>query len=222
MGAVGLTAVRHRIAESAARSGRDPEEIELVAVSKYATDDEVMAVYEAGHRDFGERRADELVARAGRLPSDIRWHFIGSLQRNKARRVRPVATVLHSMDRRSLAETWLKGPGGPPPVFVQVNLGDESQKGGVMPDQAAPLVDDVVRLGIEVVGLMVIPPRGDTPDDARPWFRQLRALRDAIRDRHPSLSGLSMGMTDDYTVAVEEGATVLRVGRAIFQPEEKG
>lgn len=220
--ATGLTAVRQRIVAAAGRAGRDPAEIALVGVSKYATEGDVRAAFDEGLHDFGENRAKELVDRAALLPS-ARWHFVGRLQGNKVRLVRPITHLLHSLDRVDLAEYWVKGPGSPPPVLVQVNLADERQKGGVAPEEADALVSAAERLGLDVVGLMTVPPAAEDPDDSRPWFRRLREMRDRIRREHPAVKELSMGMSDDFEVAVEEGATVLRVGRAIFAPfHDKG
>jgi pyridoxal phosphate enzyme (YggS family) len=218
MGALRLEAVRARVAAAAARVGRDPAGITLVAVSKTATDDQVLDAYRSGHRDFGENRAGDLVERAARLPDDIRWHFVGRLQGNKVRRVRPVAHLLHSLDRADLAGYWVKGPGMPPPVLVQVNVAGEAQKAGVEPEEAADLVDEAAGLGLDVRGLMTMPPVVADPEEARPYFRDLAALRDRLALHRPGLVELSMGMTDDFEVAVEEGATLLRVGRAIFGP----
>lgn len=214
----GLAAVLERIEAAAGAAGRDSADIGLVAVSKYASDEQVRAVYEEGHRDFGESRADDLERRAHVMPADIVWHFVGSLQRNKVRRVRPVVATLHSLDRLRLAEAWLKGPAAPPPVFVQVDLAGEPQKGGVAERDCLDLVEHSLRLGIDVQGLMTIPPVGDDP---APWFGRLRALRDSVAVAHPAVAGLSMGMTDDFEAAVGQGATVLRVGRAIFAPTEE-
>ena len=214
--AAGLTAVRSRIAAAAERSGRDPSAITLVGVSKYASDQAIQAAYEAGLEDFGENRAGDFVERSRLVPA--RWHFVGRLQRNKVRLVRPIAHLLHSLDRPELAEYWMKGPGSPPPALVQVDLAGEAQKGGVAPEDAASLVGTALRLGIRVTGLMTVPPIPTDPEDSRRWFRELRELRDRIREHHPSVAELSMGMTEDFEVAVEEGATVLRVGRAIFGP----
>jgi len=214
--AAGLTEVRRRVAAAADRVGRDPAGITLVGVSKTASRSAIVAAYENGLEDFGENRAADFVERSRLVPA--RWHFIGRLQGNKVRSVRPIAHLLHSLDRPQLAEYWMKGPGSPPPVLVQVDLADEPQKGGVPPEQAAALVAVAESLGIRVVGLMTVPPLAEDPEASRPWFRRLRELRDEISDAHPGVVHLSMGMTNDFEVAVEEGATVLRVGRAIFGP----
>lgn len=211
-----LNEVRERIAAAADRVGRSPGEITLVAVSKTAGPAALRAAYDAGQRDFGENRASRLVEGAAMLPGDARWHFLGRLQGNKVARVRPVACLLHSLDRPDLAGYWVKGPGLPPPVLVQVNVAGEAGKGGVSPDQAEPLVATAAGLGIEVRGLMTIPPLPARPEDSRRHFRALAALRAELARRWPGLTELSMGMTEDFEVAVEEGATLLRVGRAIF------
>jgi hypothetical protein len=214
--ASGLTAVRAAVAAAASRAGRDPGSVTLVAVSKEASDAAVVAAYSAGLSDFGENRADALADRAGSLPGDIHWHFIGRLQSNKVRRIRPVITLLHSLDRPSLAEQWLKGAGTPPPVLVQVNVSGETRKAGVEPAQAASFVSTALALGLDVRGLMTMAPLNSDAEASRSHFSALRRLRDDLRERHPSIGELSMGMTGDYEVAVEEGATILRVGRAIF------
>jgi PLP dependent protein len=214
--AAGLTRVRERVAAAAERSGRDPHDIVIVGVSKYAHDDAVRSAYEAGLRDFAENRAAELADRSGLLPGDARWHFVGRLQTNKVRLVRPVAHLLHSLDRPGLCAAWVKGPGAPPPVLVQVNVSGEPQKAGVAPEGAAALVETAASMGIPVVGLMTMAPLHPDPEASRPVFAELAVLRDRLRRHHAGVVELSMGMTDDFEVAVEEGATILRVGRAIF------
>ena len=209
MAAAGLTAVRRRIAEAAAAAGRSADDITLVAVSKGRSLDQILEVYAAGHRDFGENRAQELVEKVPRLPDDIRWHFVGPLQRNKARKVR--GALLHSLDREPLARTWVGAP-----ALVQVNIGEESQKHGVAPAAALEFVDLCRGVGVEVHGLMAIPPRAAFPEQARPFFAKLRRLRDDAGRHHPQVRELSMGMTDDFEIAVSEGATMVRIGRAIF------
>ncbi len=217
--ATGLSAVRAQVAAAAERCGRNPGEITIVGVTKYATDEAVLAAYDEGLRDFGENRSDGFEARAALLPDGVRMHFIGRLQGNKVRHVRPITHLLHSLDRPELAGYWMKGPGSPPPVLVEVNLAGEEQKGGIEPDRTADLIDTAVAMGLDVRGLMTVPPVAAVAEDSRRWFRALRELRDRLRVDRPGLTELSMGMTDDYPVAVEEGATFLRIGRAIFEPE---
>jgi pyridoxal phosphate enzyme (YggS family) len=213
-----LSEVQERTAAAAARAGRSCAGITVVAVSKTAGPGMLRAAHEVGHRDFGENRAAVFAERAAALPGDVRWHFIGRLQGNKVRQVRPVAHLLHSLDRADLAGYWVKGPGLPPPVLVQVNVAGEPGKAGVLPQEAEGLVAVAAGLGLEVRGLMTIPPVSGRPEDSRPYFRDLAVLGERLARRWPGLTELSMGMTDDFEVAVEEGATLLRVGRAIFGP----
>lgn len=214
-----LESVLLRVAEACVRSGRQPDEVRLVAVSKGRTTDDIGVLYERGHRDFGENRADELAEKASALPGDIRWHFVGHLQSNKARVVRPAAACLHSLDRLSLAKAWLKGSGSPPPAYLQVNIGREPQKSGVEPEEAAETANLFSDLGIPVLGVMAIVPIVEEPEQARPYFRHLAEVGGQVAAAVPSATSLSMGMTDDFEVAVEEGATVIRVGRAIFDDD---
>jgi hypothetical protein len=204
------------IAASAERAGLDPSSVTLVAVSKSKPISDIEALYDRGHRDFGENRAQEMAEKAARLPGDIRWHFVGALQSNKARLVRPITHLLHSMDRESLGAAWVKGNGLPPPVLLQVNTGREPQKSGVLPEQAGETVGRLIEIGLNVRGLMSIPPLVDDPEKQRPQFESLRRLRDDLVVDYPTVTELSMGMTDDFEVAVEEGSSMIRVGRAIF------
>lgn len=218
MGPVSYQLVLDRMEAAAKAGGRDVAEITLVAVSKTKSVEEILEVYEQGHRDFGENRAQELAEKAPQLPSDIRWHFVGALQSRKARTVRPIASLLHSMDRESLGSAWMKGLGHAPPVLAQVNLGEEVQKSGIEPDEIAHALEWMFRLGLDVRGLMAIPPIPDSAEASRPYFRKLREIRDDVVQIHPSVVDLSMGMTDDFEVAISEGASIIRVGRAIFGP----
>ena len=212
----GLTAVRERMVAAAVRSHRDPAGVTLVAVSKGRSVDEIMRLYDAGHRIFGENRAQELVEKAALLPADVEWHFVGSLQRRKVALARPVVSVLHSLDRQALVDAWAAGRSPAPRALLQVNMAGEAQKHGAAPADVLRLVEAATRAGIDVAGLMVIPPAPEVPEDSRRWFTDLRRIRDDIRQSHPGVVHLSMGMTDDFEVAVEEGATLIRVGRAIF------
>ena len=212
----GLSEVNARLRSAADRAGRDANDVTLVVVSKGRSADEVRAVYDEGHRDFGENRAHEMAAKVPLLPDDIRWHFVGSLQSRKARTVAPHCLLLHSMDRPSLARSWTKAAGGE--TLLQVNLAAEPQKHGVVPDETEATLAALAELEVHPSGLMIIPPVPAGPEDSRVWFRGLKALRDQLVQTHPSITELSMGMTDDFEVAVEEGATLIRVGRAIFGP----
>lgn len=208
--------VAARVTAAAERSGRDASSVQLVAVSKAKSVADIEAVYELGHRDFGENRAQEMTEKAARLPDDIRWHFVGGLQTNKARLIRPITHLLHSMDRESLAGAWAKGSGLPPPVLLQVNTGHEPQKSGVEPGDAAATLAQVRSVGLEVRGLMVIPPLTEDPEAQRAHFAMLREIRSVLAVEHPEIIELSMGMTDDFEIAIEEGSSIIRVGRAIF------
>jgi PLP dependent protein len=211
-----LQSVRQRIAGAAARCGRSPDGVTLVIVTKGQTVGAIRTLYESGERDFGENRAQELAAKVEELPTDIRWHFVGPLQSNKVRSVRPNVKLLHSLDRPELGPAWIKGPGLAPPALLQVNIGKEPQKHGVDPGEAPSVFGELVALGVDLVGLMSIPPLADNPEASRPFFKELRRLADLVASEHPGAVALSMGMSDDFETAIEEGATFVRVGRAIF------
>jgi hypothetical protein len=212
--------VMERVAAAAEAAGRSVGGITVVAVSKTFDPEDIMAVYEQGHRDFGENRAGELADKAAVLPDDIRWHYVGALQSNKARLVRGVVHLLHSMDRRSLGKAWMKGRGPAPPVLVQVNVGEEPQKSGVEPAGLPEALQWMEGLGLDVKGLMAIPPIPERPEDSRRYFVTMSEIRDEIAGDHPGVVELSMGMTDDFEVAIAEGASIIRVGRAIFGPRK--
>jgi pyridoxal phosphate enzyme (YggS family) len=210
-----LAAVRRRIADAASRSGRDPASVTLVAVTKGQTVETIFEAYDHGHRDFGENRAAELAAKAPLLPDDIRWHFIGSLQTRQTKQARPYTHMLHSLDRSRLINRWAD-PGIPPPALLQVNIAEEPQKHGAQVAEVPELLAQAEERGIDCRGLMCIPPFVDNGEENRRWFVALRTLRDELLPEHPGLTELSMGMTDDFEVAIEESATLIRVGRAIF------
>lgn len=212
----GYHSVLDRIAGAAESVGRDQGEVTLIAVSKGQPVDAIAELYEVGHRDFGENRAQEMAEKTAILPPDIRWHFVGSLQSNKVRLVRGRTHLLQSLDRSSLAAAWVKGPGHPPDALLQVNIGREPQKGGVMPEALENIATEVEALGVKVRGLMAIPPIGREPEDSRRYFSAVRELRDVNLIKFPSMKSLSMGMTDDFEIGIHEGASFIRVGRAIF------
>lgn len=207
-----VAAVRARIASAAERAGRDAGEITLVAVTKYVDLDAVRALIAAGVTDLGENQAQQLRDRAP-LFTDVRWHAIGPLQTNKARYVAGHAAAFHALDRVEVAEALSsrRPASSPLPCYVQVNLAGEATKAGVAADGVGPLLAAVADLpGIEVVGLMTMPPLAAAPEDSRRWFRRLAELA----GEH-GLTGLSMGTTADFEVAVEEGATAVRVGQGL-------
>ncbi len=128
-----------------------------------------------------------------------------------------MATLLHSMDRLDLGKAWMKGPGRPPPALLQVNVGREPQKSGVEPQEVEKTAERLEELGVRLLGLMAIPPLSEEPEDARPYFDLLHGLRERLATTHPAISELSMGMSDDFEVAISAGATIIRIGRAIFE-----
>lgn len=220
-----LGAVKERMAKAAARVGRDPESITLVAVSKTVPVERIREAIEAGQHVFGENRVQEAQAKVQALGRAVRWHLIGHLQRNKVKVVCDLFDLIESVDSLALAQAInarAAQHGLMMPILVQVNIGDETTKSGVAATEALALVQQVALLPhVSVRGLMCVPPPVDTPDHARPYFAQLRTLAERIaRQQIPntSMTELSMGMSHDFEVAIEEGATMVRVGSAIFGP----
>ncbi len=219
-----LTDIRKRIAEAARRVGRDPAEITLVAVSKRHPIEAIREAWEAGQRDFGENYAQELRDKAAdfNLP-DLRWHYIGHLQKNKIRTVAPTAYCIHTIDSAALARELsrrIDTDGHTLPVLIQVDVAGEKQKSGVPSAELSELLDNLKPFAnLHIRGLMTMPPFWPA-EQVRPFFRELRNLRDEMAAKHPELDlkDLSMGMTTDFEAAIEEGSTIVRVGTAIFGP----
>ena len=216
--------VQQRIAAACHRSGRRPEDVKLVAVSKTVAPDHIRQAYEAGLRDFGENRVQEASDKRREL-SDLTatWHLIGHLQTNKARLARELFHWVHSVDSLRLAAKLDKAAvcsGDRLQVFLEVNLGDEPAKSGAREENVLELARQVSQLEtLELRGLMTIPPFDEDPERMRPSFRRLRELAEKIELSHlPNvlMKDLSMGMSHDFEVAIEEGATIVRVGTAIF------
>ena len=208
-----VAAVRARIAAAAERSSRPLESVRLIAVSKTKPAELVRAAVAAGIRDIGENYVQEAAAKRAAVLEPTCWHLIGHLQRNKVARALDTFDVIHTVDTVALAEAVARhadARGTRARVLIEVNLGGETSKSGVSADGLPALLARLGDLDLDVEGLMTIPPVGP-PESARPYFRRLRALRDAA-----GLRELSMGMSDDFEVAIEEGATMVRVGRAIF------
>lgn len=211
-----LAAVRERVTAACARAGRPVESVTLVAVSKLKPADLIREAYAAGQRDFGENYAQELRDKAAELADleGLRWHAIGALQTNKVKYVARTAGAFHALDRLEVArELSKRREGAPPlPVYVEVNVGAEATKSGLAPDALGAFLEEVRALpGLQAVGLMALPPPTDDEARARADFQSLRELA-----RVHGLPGLSMGTTHDFEWAIEEGATVVRVGTAIF------
>ena len=221
-----LESVHTRIADAARKSGRPPESVRLIAVSKEITDDKIIEARKAGAVLFGENKVQEALDKIERLAGEnIRWHFIGHLQKNKVKQVVGRFEMIHSIDSLELAEAVHKKSmdlGVMTPVLVQVNISGEESKFGISPGELEGLLRPVSRLpGIRVEGLMTIPPFDPDPEKSRPYFVRLRELRDRCAGlviENISMDELSMGMSNDFEVAVEEGATMVRVGTAIFGP----
>jgi pyridoxal phosphate enzyme (YggS family) len=220
--AAGLASVHARIAAAEKGAGRAPGSVRLLAVSKKMTADDVRAALAAGQQAFGENYAQELRDKRAALagePAPPEWHYIGPLQSNKVKYVAGQSALIHTVDSIALVEA-IEARGAPQACLVQVNVAGEAQKRGVAPADLPALLDRFAALAnATCAGLMVIPPFTDHPDDARPHFAALRALRDreAARARpRVDLRELSMGMSGDFEIAIAEGATIVRVGTAIF------
>jgi pyridoxal phosphate enzyme (YggS family) len=214
-----LERVQTAIAAACRRAGRSPDEVLLVAVSKTMDVDRVRHAIEAGVAALGENRVQEAKSKIEALGHPVPWHLIGHLQTNKARDAVQLFDCIQSLDRMELAEALDRRAaalGKTVDALVEVNLAEEPQKGGARPGEVKALLDAIAGLGrIRVRGLMAIPPAARDPEATRPHFRRLRELRDEAGLEH-----LSIGMSADYEVAIEEGATIVRVGTAIFGPRQ--
>jgi PLP dependent protein len=227
-----LAAVWARLAAACRRAGREPEDVTLIAVSKTAPAEAVAAAYSAGARHFGENRVEDALPKIGHVAELLGshmtpcWHMIGHLQRRKVRDAAPAFAMVHSVDSLALAQELnkrLEPLGKRVPVLLEVNVsGEESKYGFRTPDLGGAIPAIAALPWLDLRGLMTMAPIGPDPESARPVFCALRRLRDELRRRYPSAEWgeLSMGMTDDFEPAVEEGATMVRIGRAIFQPAQ--
>lgn len=214
---VNLDRVRERVSRAAERSGRQASDVLLIGVSKTVEAARIRQAIEAGVPALGENRVQEAKEKVAELGRPVPWHLIGHLQTNKARDALELFDVIHSLDRLDLArelDKRARARARTVDVLVEVNLAGETSKGGVAPEGLGELLDAVAKMpALTVKGLMAIPPEAKQPDDSRGWFRALRKLG----ERH-GFSELSMGMSGDFEVAIEEGATMVRVGTAIFGP----
>lgn len=219
-----IAAVRQRIAAAATAAGRDPGSVRLLAVSKTFGADHVRAAYTAGQRDFGENKVQEALQKieaTAELP--IRWHLIGHLQSNKARKAAPAFAAIHSIDSVDLlrrVDQTAAEAGTAPDVYVQVDMAGEATKFGAAESDVPAIARSALECrAAKLRGLMLLPPWFDDPEQARPYFRRLRLLRDSLVENgvpESQLRDLSMGMSHDFEVAIQEGATLVRVGTAIF------
>ena len=217
-----LAAVNERIARAAARARRDRSDVLLVAVSKTVSVERLAEALDAGVANLGENRAQELRTKAEALGERVRWHFVGHLQTNKVRHVVGVATLVHAVDRLAVAEAIGRRAehlGVTQEILVEVNVARDPSKHGVPPEGAVELVEAASALsGVAVRGLMTMPPWPEDPEQSRPHYRRLADLRNTVAALVPGATELSMGMTRDFEVAVEEGATIVRIGEALFGP----
>src|SRR5437870_5903651 len=216
-----LTRVREQIARVAANARRDVAGIELVAITKTHPAEKVREAIEAGQTLFGESRVQEARVKIPELSSAIRWHFVGHLQKNKIRHALPLFELIHSVDSLALAQDMdriAEEEGLHPRVLLEVNVAGEGSKFGFTPDKLREEMETLLALPrLSIEGLMCIPPLAEEAEGSRKYFVRLRELHDALEQEFQvKLSQLSMGMTNDYSVAVEEGATLVRVGTAIF------
>jgi hypothetical protein len=212
-----LERVRERVARAAERAGRKPEDVLLIGVSKVVEVERIRAAIAAGVAALGENRVQEAKAKIAELGRPVPWHLIGHLQTNKVKDALPLFDLIHSLDRLELAQEFERRAaalGRTVDTLLQVNIASEASKGGFAPDAVSGALEAIGKLShVRVRGLMVIPPEVERAEESRPWFRQLREMADkhGLRER-------SMGMSGDFEVAIEEGATMVRVGTAIFGP----
>ena len=213
--AANIKEVQRRVARACERSRRLPEEITLIAVTKTFEATVIREAFDCGIRNFGENRVQEAEGKIGRLSDlkpDVTWHMLGHLQSNKAKTAVEIFDIIHSVDSVKLAEILSRRVQKPLPVLLEVNVAGETTKGGFSLDEVAAAVEKIRQLpDLKMMGLMTMAPFVAEPEEVRPVFQKLRELRDSLGLEH-----LSMGMTDDFEVAIEEGATMLRIGRAIF------
>jgi len=221
-----LERVREQIVRTAAKVGRAASDIQLVAITKAHPAEKVREAIEAGQNLFGESRIQEARAKIPELPSDARWHFVGHLQKNKIRHALPLFEMIHSVDSLGLAgdiNRIAEEEAMHPRVLLEVNVAGEGSKFGFQPDKLWEQMEELLSLPrLSILGLMAIPPLAEEGEGSRKYFVQLRELRDRLQTEfRVDLAQLSIGMTQDYAIAIEEGATLVRVGTAIFG-ERKG
>ncbi len=218
-----LKQVRENINKACIKAGRDPRDVTLIAVSKTKPVSMLLEAYQEGVRTFGENKVQEIMDKYGQLPGDVQWHMIGHIQRNKVKYIVDKAAMIHSVDSLRLAETIEREAAKREvkiPILLEVNVAGEESKFGLSPEETLPLAEETAKFPhIQVMGLMTIAPFVEDPEENRPIFRKLKKLSVDIAEKNINninMSVLSMGMTGDYQVAIEEGATMVRVGTGIF------
>ena len=218
-----LANVRKNIEDACKKVGRDVSEVTLITVSKTKPLSDLRIAYEEGSRDFGENKVQELVSKIDEMPSDVKWHLIGHLQRNKVKYIAGKVAMIHSVDSYRLAEeinVQAKKNSCVIPILIEINIAGEDTKFGIKPEEAEELIREISELeNVKVSGLMTIAPNVANPEENRAYFKAMKDLFVDISSKNidnVEMKVLSMGMTNDYTVAVEEGATMIRVGTGIF------
>ena len=218
-----LANVRKNIEDACKKVGRDVSEVTLITVSKTKPLSDLRIAYEEGSRDFGENKVQELVSKIDEMPSDVKWHLIGHLQRNKVKYIAGKVAMIHSVDSYRLAEeinVQAKKNSCVIPILIEINIAGEDTKFGIKPEEAEELIREISELeNVKVSGLMTIAPNVANPEENRAYFKAMKDLFGDISSKNidnVEMKVLSMGMTNDYTVAVEEGATMIRVGTGIF------
>lgn len=220
-----LSSIFKKMTYAALRVGRNPEEIKLIAVTKSQSDDKIIEAADLGLRIFGENRVQEAKKKIERIKGfNIEWHMIGHLQTNKVKDAVKLFELIHSVDSEKLAIAINKEAekiNKIQRVLVQVKLSEEESKYGASEEEVENMIKAIEKLkSIKVEGLMTIPPYFENPEDVRPYFKRLKKLRDTLSHKYPSIKELSMGMSHDYEVAIEEGATMVRIGTALFLGKE--
>lgn len=217
-----ISLVREQIARSCERFGRQPNDVMVIGVTKYVGVEETRSLIEAGIDQLGENRVQTAFPKISQITEPVSWHFIGSLQTNKVKDVLPYFAWIHSLDRLSLAKELQKQADKherTATCLIQVNVSGEQAKSGLSFEEVAPFLKELSGFDrVQVKGLMTMAPLVKDAEDVRPVFRKLRELRDFLLDSHPELIHLSMGMSGDFTVAVEEGATMVRLGSILVKP----
>ncbi len=216
-------AVEKKVAQACARAGRNPSEVTLIAVSKTKPVEMLQEIYDAGARVFGENKVQEICEKYDKLPSDIKWHMIGHLQRNKVRQVIDKVAMIHSVDSYRLAQeisVQAQKKNITMPILIEVNIAGEESKFGMSAEDTIQLVEEIAMLpNLKIQGLMTIAPFVEDAEENRQYFREIKQLSVDIKNKNidnVTMDILSMGMTGDYEVAIEEGATMVRVGTGIF------
>lgn len=225
--ATNLRTIQQRIERACQRCGRKPQQVSLIAVSKKKPAELIVQAAAAGQPLFGESYVQEFIDKHQQITTTLRWHFIGALQSNKVKYLRGTTELIHSVDRYSLAKEINKQWAAieqTANILIQVNVGAEQSKAGVTIDKVEELIRRIATLpNVRIQGLMTLPPYHEDPEQVRPWFCQLRQIAQQIDDLHidgVSMATISMGMSHDFEIAIEEGATLIRVGTAIFGERE--